>query len=71
MHNSVLRRFPYNVYVSTLLFPLQCRGDLIFELLEEYGFEVRSSTYLVQAAKKDSLSLVKFLMDHNKVFLKW
>ncbi|KAJ6124919.1 hypothetical protein N7471_012236 [Penicillium samsonianum] len=39
----------------------------MFELLEEYGFEVRSSTYLIEAAQKDCLPLVKFLMDHNKV----
>ncbi|KAJ5964565.1 uncharacterized protein N7479_004441 [Penicillium vulpinum] len=39
----------------------------MFELLEEYGFEVRSSKYLIGAAERNFLPLVKFLMDHNKV----
>ncbi|KAK4864233.1 hypothetical protein LT330_010026 [Penicillium expansum] len=44
------------------------RGALeMFELLEGCGFEVRSSTYLIEAAQKNSLPLVRFLMDHDKV----
>jgi ankyrin repeat protein len=39
----------------------------MFELFEEYGFEVRRSEYLIRAATGRCLPLVKFLMDHSKV----
>ncbi|KAJ5373763.1 hypothetical protein N7517_005769, partial [Penicillium concentricum] len=44
------------------------RGVLeMFELLEEYGFEVRRTGYLVSAAESYCSPLVKFMMDHDKV----